>query len=135
MKPAVASPSAGAGAASSAIAIEDDPFAPSLDWTTLEMPKVSRPEGDSESSAAIKIDASQADDPAMLDLERTVDGSKQYRVLSHKEQGVVGKFTAQRLEEVLNGHAKKGWTLKSAVVINLPGHGGNHDELVVILER
>ena len=112
---------------------EDDPFAPALDWSTVEAPK---PRAEAEPGGnLIKIDEAQANQQVEADPPRAEDGSRQYRVLSHKEQGIVGKFTAGRLEEVLNAHAKKGWSLKAAVVIAMPGHGGNHDELVVILER
>lgn len=111
---------------------EEDPFAPTLDWSAVDAPRAAT-EG-SGGAVVIKIDAAQADH-ADVDPPRPEDGSRQYRVLAHKEQGVVGKFTASRLEEVLNAHSRRGWSLKSAVVIDVPGHGGNHAELVVILER
>ena len=123
------------------VAVEEDPFAPSLDWSTLNVLKAAVRDTDSEPSAstatvsAIRIDAAQADAAHAEDIPRTEDGSRQYRVLGHKEQGIVGKFTPARLEEVLNAHARKGWSLKAAVVIDMPGHSGHHDELVLILER
>ena len=125
-------PAKPAVAATTKAAIEEDPFAPTLDWSSIESPKAEA-EGRA-GSGHIKIDAAQADH-AEVDPPRPEDGSRQYRVLAHKEQGVVGKFTASRLEDVLNAHARRGWCLKAAVVIDLPGHGGNHAELVVILER
>ena len=129
-------PGAPAKPAVETVADEEDPFAPSLDWSTLEVPKGARRDTDAEpSSSAIKIDAAQADEAHADELPPTEDGSKQYRVLGHKEQGVVGKFTPGRLEEVLNAHARKGWSLKAAVVIDMPGHSGHHDEMILILER
>jgi len=136
-------PSAQAKPTGPALEIEEDPFAPSLDWSTLNVLKAAPKDPDSESSlstatatvSTIKIDAAQADEAHAEDIPRTEDGTKQYRVLGHKEQGVVGKFTPGRLEEVLNAHARNGWSLKAAVVIDMPGHSGHHDELVLILER
>ena len=46
-----------------------------------------------------------------------------------------GKFNPTKLEEALNAHARQGWCLKAAVTMNVPAHGGHHDELIVILER
>jgi hypothetical protein len=60
---------------------------------------------------------------------------RQYKVLTHKDMGIAARFDAAKVEETLNRLARRGWTLRSAVTLNLPGHAGAHDELVVILER
>ena len=111
---------------------EPDPFAQDLDWTTMEAPRIS--EASRPASGLIKIDTGQEDMPSD-DIARTDDGSRQYRVLSQKDQGYSGKFSAANLEQMLNTHAKSGWTLKAAVTMSFPGHGGNHDEMIVIMER
>lgn len=111
-----------------------DPFLTELDWSSLESPAPSLPETPRPSSGVIKIDAAHAD-AASAEAPRPEDGSRQYRVLAQKDQGFAGKFNATKLEETLNDHARRGWSLKAAVTINMPSHAGNHDELVVILER
>lgn len=128
-------PGAEAKPAPVAAAHEGDPFAPELDWSTLVSPHPP-PEADPSriGLANIKVDASVADAPTM-EIPKTEDGSRQYHVLTQKDQGFTGKFNASKLEEVLNAHARQGWSLKAAVTMTMHGHGGNHDELVVILER
>ena len=114
---------------------EPDPFMTELDWSALES-KTAAAADDSQSpsSGNIKIDSVHTDAP-VAEAARPSDGSRQYRVLAQKDQGFAGKFNAAKLEEMLNEHARRGWSLKVAVTINMPSHGGNHDELVVILER
>jgi hypothetical protein len=63
------------------------------------------------------------------------DADRQYKVLTHKDMGIASRFDPVKLEETLNRLARRGWAVKSAITMNLPGHGGNHDELIVILER
>ena len=117
-------------------ATPDDPFALSLDWSTLETrATASASETDLErSNDRIKIDTGVAG-AILAEIPRTEDGSKQYHVLTQKDQGFSGKFNAAKLEELLNSRARQGWELKAAVTMNIPGHGGSHDELIVILER
>lgn len=112
---------------------EFDPFAPELDWSTLESRPSPEPDLTRSGVIAIKIDSALAEAPA-VDPPRPEDGSRQYRILSQKEQGF-SKFNPAKLEELLNDFARRGWSLKAAVAMNLPGHSGNHDELIVILER
>lgn len=69
------------------------------------------------------------------ELPKPSDGTPQYKVLSQKDHSASGKLNFLRLEEVLNEHAKHGWVVKSSFVIDVPGHAGHHDELVLILER
>ncbi len=111
-----------------------DPFALELDWSTVESKIPAAPDTHQVESGAIKIDSTHAEGP-LVDIARTEDGSRQYRVLSQKDQGFAGKFNAGKLEEILNAYARQGWVLKIAVTMNLPSHGGHHDEMIVILER
>ncbi len=113
---------------------EPDPFMTALDWSALESKAAATDESQGPSSGIIKIDSVHTDAP-VAEAPRPSDGSRQYRVLAQKDQGFAGKFNAAKLEEMLNEHARRGWSLKVAVTINMPSHGGNHDELVVILER
>jgi hypothetical protein len=99
------------------------------------------PGGDPPSAVAIKIDSLPAgpdqplDGVRAADRPRPADGTLQYKVLSGKDQAATGKFNPLRLEEVLNDHARQGWAVRSAATITIAGHGGSHDELIVILER
>lgn len=145
--PAPAAPGAGAGAVAASptaaiasahgvvAASEEDPFSLALDWSTLEAPKAAGSSDGESSSSFIKIDAAQADAHHHHDdPPRPEDGSRQYRVLTQKDQGF-SKFNPAKLEETLNAHARRGWTLKAAIALDVPAHGGHHDELVLILER
>jgi Domain of unknown function (DUF4177) len=123
-----------AASVQAAPAEELDPFLTELDWSSLESKATPTVEPNRPTSGVIKVDSVHTDAPA-AEPPRPDDGSRQYRVLGQKEQGIVGKFSATKLEETLNEHARRGWSLKAAVTVNMPGHGGNHDELVVILER
>jgi hypothetical protein len=122
-------------------AIDVDPFAMELDWTSLKAAphtqesEQPRPTGGGVGGGTgIKVDSMQAE-LAHPETPAPEDGSRQYRVLTQKDNGLTGKFNGVRLEEVLNDHAGRGWCLKAAFAMNMPGHGGHHDELVVILER
>ncbi len=59
----------------------------------------------------------------------------EYKVIMHKDMGFTTRFDPAKLEDALNRFSAEGWGVRSAVVLNLPGHAGAHDELVVILER
>ena len=132
---AVKAPVASVAALSPAPPAEEaDPFLTELDWSSLESKATPAVDPHRPTSGVIKVDSVHTDAPA-TEQPRPDDGSRQYRVLGQKEQGIVGKFSAAKLEETLNEHARRGWSLKAAVTVNMPGHGGNHDELVVILER
>lgn len=111
----------------------DEPLSLDLDWSSHETPSLSEADPTRSGSGVIKLDTG-FDPHQAAEIPRTEDGSRQYHVLGQKDLGFA-KFSPTKLEEALNAHAKQGWSLKSAVVMNLPGHGGNHDELVVILER
>ena len=113
---------------------DPDPFVTELDWSALESQTPPTDEVQRPGSGIIKIDSVHTDAPA-AEAAQPSDGSRQYRVLAQKDQGFAGKFNAAKLEELLNEHARRGWSLKVAVTVNMPSHGGNHDELVVILER
>ncbi len=127
-------PAASKPAAPAPQAEEPDPFMTELDWSALESKAPIADESQRPGSGIIKVDSVHTDEPA-AEAPRPSDGSRQYRVLAQKDQGFAGKFNATKLEEMLNEHARRGWSLKVAVTMNMPSHGGNHDELVVILER
>ena len=63
------------------------------------------------------------------------DRTRRYKVLTHRDMGFTLKFDPVKLEETLNRLAERGWSVRSAVTMNLPSHSGQHDELVVILEK
>jgi hypothetical protein len=119
-----------------------DPFAPDLDWSSLSgthaaaSAVASGPADPSRpTSGAITID-SIAPTADGTDPPRLADPSiRQYKVLSQKEQGFTGKFNPVKLEEALNQWAHRGWSVKTASSIKVQGHGGDHEELIVILER
>jgi hypothetical protein len=114
-------------------AVVDDPFVVHLDSPAAETLRPDQPDPGRSSGAVIKLDTGY-ENVSSSEIARTEDGSKQYHVLGQKDLGFT-KFNAAKLEEALNFHARQGWSLKTAVVINISGHSGNHDELVVILER
>lgn len=118
----------------SAITDAGDPFAPELDWSTPESRDATLPDPKRSGSGIIAIDSAHAE-TASAEATRPDDGSRQYCILSQKEQGFSGKFNPAKYEEMLNSHARQGWCLKAAVTMNLPSHGGHHDELILILER
>ena len=111
----------------------EDPFVVNLDPSAPETTRPDQQDPNRSSSAAIKLDTGY-ENVLASDIARTEDGSRQYHVLGQKDLGFT-KFNAVKLEEALNAYARQGWELKTAVVMNISGHGGNHDELIVILER
>jgi hypothetical protein len=125
---------AGVVASPAHAATPSDPFTPELDWSSLESPAPAAQDPDRSQTGAIRIDSAYAS-VREAELPRPNDGSRQYRVLTQKDQGFSGKFNATKVEEMLNDHARHGWSLKIAVTMNMPTHAGNHDELVLILER
>jgi hypothetical protein len=146
VKAAAASTVSGAGPGGSAM-VAVDPYALDLDWSKVEAVapadgrpptdqiRVAPPEG-RPPTEQIKIDAGFLSAASPADIPRPADPSvRQYRVLGQKEQGFTGKFNPAKLEETLNQYALHGWSVKSAASVKVHGHGGDHDELIVILER
>lgn len=103
-----------------------------LDWPTADVGTFT---SDPESDSLLNAVAAAPAEARPSDLPRPEDGTIQYKVLTQKEHSASGRVNFQSLEVALNQHAREGWSVKSAFVMNIPGHGGNHDELVVILER
>lgn len=103
-----------------------------LDWPTAD---VSTFNPDPESDSLLNAVAAVPPEARPSDLPKPEDGTLQYKVLTQKEHSASGRVNFQSLEVALNQHAREGWSVKSAFVMNIQGHGGSHDELVVILER
>jgi hypothetical protein len=68
----------------------------------------------------------QPDSSAPMDV-------RQYKLLTSKDKCFEGKFELARLEEVLNLHARQGWTVKAMTLPHLKGYGGVIEETVVVL--
>lgn len=98
-----------------------------LDWSSPEVPAVAI---SSESVLTPGDDLIRRLDPPRPD-----DGSKQYKVLGQRDHSASGKINLASMEATLNEHAHHGWVMKTAFVVNVPGHSGSHDEVVLILER
>jgi hypothetical protein len=134
---ATAASHASSHASASSGAMTDHPDAVPIDdlaWPTQDA------HGVVAGTAAGGAEASQEAAAAALEPVRPADlpkteGVMQYKVLGQSDHSASGKFNPMRLEAVLNEHSKQGWTFKGAVVINMPSHSGNHDEMIVFLER
>lgn len=61
--------------------------------------------------------------------------SKEYKVLTQKDKWFSGKFDPERLEQAINAYAAQGWQVVSMATANIPGLGGNREEMVIILSR
>lgn len=59
----------------------------------------------------------------------------QYKVLTQRDKALSGRFSPERLEEVLNSHAEQGWRVVSMTTAEFPGLGRARDEIVVLLEQ
>jgi hypothetical protein len=62
-------------------------------------------------------------------------GRREYKVLTRKNLWFSGEFSPEGLQEALNTYAQQGWSLKSTMVLSIPGPEGSRDELIVIMER
>ena len=62
---------------------------------------------------------------------------KEYKVLTQDDQWFSGRFSGTLLQQVLNDHARVGWTVKSMVSASREGAllGSSRDEIIVLLER
>jgi hypothetical protein len=67
--------------------------------------------------------------------ESATPTKREYKVLTRKNLWFTGDFNPDGLQEALNSFAQQGWTLKSTVVMGIPGPEGSREELIVILER
>ncbi len=107
-----------------------------LAWPTIEAPggAAHTDEAGAKDEAAAPPAPASDEPPRPSDAPKT-EGIPQYKVLGQKDHSTTAKFNPLRLEEVLNEHAKKGWVVKAAVTLTVRHHLGDHDELVVILER
>ncbi len=135
---AVASSKATSSGDPNAIAVDDlawptiDDHAHSEPASSHDVPVAERPE-----TTSIQVDSAVADRPHHdpLDDARPTDGTHQYKVLTPKDYGLTGKFNPSKLEEALNTLAHKGWGVRTASVLRIHSHSGDHDELILILER
>ena len=61
----------------------------------------------------------------------------EYRVIQLRESLIGGKLSADKLEEVLNGEARKGWMVKAITSAEVKGRvgPGGVDGLLVTFER
>jgi hypothetical protein len=61
----------------------------------------------------------------------------EYRVVQLREGLVGGKLSADKLEKVLNEHARQGWQLKAVTAADVKGRlgPGGTEGLLVTLER
>jgi hypothetical protein len=128
--------------ASFGISLGDDGELLDLDWGRIEAPPAptpapppSTPIVDLQPTSNAALPVSNLNIADLPDLPRPVGDLRQYRVITQRDLGGPGKFNAAKLEEMLNAYAGQGWSLKSALSMNLPSHSGNHDEIIVILER
>lgn len=114
---------AGPGSGDDHAAIRVDDFTPSIPPSRIDL------SGSADSQTAVVPHQDLVLEPA--------EGATpcRYRVLTHRDMGFAAKFDAAKLEDTLNRFAREGWAVKAAVTLNLTSHSGNHEELVVILER
>jgi hypothetical protein len=120
--------------------LPDNPDAVPIDdlaWPTQDAPGVAGAMGGGVGGGenAAQETAAAAMEPVRPADQPKVEGVLQYKVLGQSDHSASGKFNPMRLEAVLNDHARQGWSVKGAVVINMPSHSGNHDEMIVLLER
>jgi len=59
----------------------------------------------------------------------------QYKVLTHKDRALSGKFDPQKLETALNSYAAEGWRVVVGSTAEFAGGMGKRQEFVLILER
>jgi hypothetical protein len=136
--PARAATATAAKAESSMSAHPDSLRVEGLDWMSADAPAIeptAEPTVSGPPTPTASVSVPAGDSLRRPDLPRSDDGSKQYKVLGQRDHSASGKINFASLEATLNEQAHQGWVMKSAVVINVPGHAGNHDELVLILER
>lgn len=101
-----------------------------LDWSSPEVSAAA-----TATEPAPVASTSGVDSLRRPDLPRPDDGSKQYKVLGQRDHSASGKINFASMEATLNEQAHHGWVMKAAFVVNVPGHAGSHDEVVLILER
>ncbi|MCP5111091.1 MAG: DUF4177 domain-containing protein [bacterium] len=58
----------------------------------------------------------------------------EYKVLTHKDRALSGKFDPQKLENALNDYAEQGWRVLAATTANFGGMS-NRQEFIAVLER
>lgn len=61
----------------------------------------------------------------------------EYKVVELREKLVGGKMSGDRLEKVLNEHARQGWRLKAITAVDVKGRigPGGVEGLLITLER
>lgn len=74
-------------------------------------------------------------DPFGLD-DRGMDGGsrpqrREYLIVTQQDKGFLGRFEPEKIAQVVNAYAKKGWVVRSMATARL----GTRDEIVIMLER
>ena len=61
---------------------------------------------------------------------------KEYKVLTQRDERFAGAFAPEKLEQVLNSYAAKGWHVVSVATVPIPdAAGGQRNEMIAILGR
>ena len=66
---------------------------------------------------------------------KILNGQKEYKVLTQKDEWFSGKFAPDLLEKAINAYASQGWRVIAATTASFPGFTGNREEMIIIMER
>ena len=66
---------------------------------------------------------------------KNMNGLKEYKVLTQKDEWFSGKFAPDLLEKAINAYASQGWRVIAATTASFPGFTGNREEMIIIMER
>lgn len=81
--------------------------------------------------------SSGPDDPFGLEDKPAYNQQREYKILSVKDL-FLGRFDPDRIEQVVNVYAKRGWVVRNMATASAAGFGIMHntrDELIILLER
>ena len=59
----------------------------------------------------------------------------EYKVLTQKDRFFSGKFSPEKLQEVINSFAEEGWRVIAVTSAEFPGLMSKREEVVLFLER
>lgn len=80
----------------------------------------------------IDLDAAETDMPR---IQQTAGNSKEYKVFTSHDKGLLGRFDPESIEHALNTYAREGWVVVTSSTATFRGWVSGKDELIIILER
>jgi hypothetical protein len=71
----------------------------------------------------------------VADEEATHEQRREYMVVTQGDRAFGGRFEPEKIGQVVNAYARRGWVVRSMTTASIHGLSGKRDEIIILLER